>query len=166
MNIFKRILDIVYPYKCGICGKINEKSLCNRCYLRLKDLQRLKIIDIYNKNFTELISIFEYKGLIRDKILEYKFNDKAYLYNTFVNFLLKNEKVCRKIKKYDIILPIPISNKKKKTRGYNQSSLIAKNLAYKLNIEYKEDIIIKTKENLTQSELRERRERRKCKRCI
>lgn len=81
--------------------------------------------------FDEHIYIFCYDGIIRKLILDYKFNDKAYIYNTFIYFILKNEKICTQIKKYDIIIPVPISNKRYKERGYNQSSLFAKKLARK-----------------------------------
>ena len=57
------------------------------------------------------------------------------------------------IKKYDVIIPVPISKKRKKKRGYNQSELVANELAQKLNQDIWTDIIIKKKDNKPQSEL-------------
>jgi len=55
---------------------------------------------------------------------------------------------------YDIICAVPIHKKRKAERGYNQSELIAKEISKKLqNIEYK-DILIKTKNNKRQSDLK------------
>lgn len=87
--------------------------------------------------------------------MQYKFNEKSYIYRTFLEFINNNEKICVQIKKYDIIIPVPISKKRLNTRGYNQSSLIAKNLAQELNIEYSEKILIKTKDNKPQSEMKQ-----------
>ena len=28
------LLNLIYPPKCGICGKLNENFLCNKCYKR------------------------------------------------------------------------------------------------------------------------------------
>ena len=73
--------------------------------------------------------------LLREIILNYKFNDKSYLYKTIVNFLLKNEKIFEILKSYDTIIPVPISKKRKKERGYNQSALIAKEIVERLKKE-------------------------------
>ena len=97
--------------------------------------------------------IFKYEGQIRKLILDYKFNEKSYLYLTFVNFLLKNKKIFENIKNYDTIMPVPISKKRLKTRGYNQSLLIAKEIAQRTNLKLMNDCLIKTKNIIEQSKL-------------
>ena len=92
-------------------------------------------IDKYQDNYFEEHSyIFRYQGMIRKIIINYKFNDKSYLYKTIVNFLLKNEKFFENFKSYDTIIPVPISKKRKQERGYNQSYLIAKEIAKHTNL--------------------------------
>ena len=159
----QEILNLIYPQTCGICGKINKKSVCNKCKLQVKKLEEMQIInegeEIENKNFNELIYLFKYEGLIRKLILDYKFNEKSYLYLTFVNFLTKNEKIFENIKKYDKIIPVPISKKRLNERGYNQSLLIAKEIAKISNLELVNNCLFKTKNIIEQSKLnREERE--------
>lgn len=48
--------------------------------------------------------MFKYTD-IRRKILEYKFDDKAYYYKTISQVFLKNKKICEILKTYDIIIP-------------------------------------------------------------
>ena len=110
--------------------------------------------------------IFRYEGKIRKIIIDYKFNEKSYIYVTFVNFLLKNKKVFEKIIEYDIIVPVPISKKRKKERGYNQSLLIAKEISKQLKNEYNKELkletkcLYKTKNTIEQSKLnKEEREK-------
>ena len=94
----------------------------------------------HNKNiyFQEHIYLFMYEGIIRKTILNYKFNEKSYLYKTFSKFLLNNKKIVGKLKCYDIIMPVPISYKRWKQRGYNQSYLIAKSISdYEYSVELK-----------------------------
>lgn len=91
--------------------------------------------------------------MIRKIILNYKFNDKSYLYKTLVNFLLKNEKFFPILKSYDTIIPVPISQKRRKQRGYNQSELIAKEIAKRLSIDYNNKCLFKTKNIIEQSKL-------------
>ena len=124
--------------------------------------------EIEEKNFEELMYIFKYEGQVRKLILDYKFNEKSYMYKTFVNFLLNDKKIFENIKKYDKIIPVPISKKRYKERGYNQSLLIAKEISkqtqYKANIENKQkektnlelvnNCLIKTKNIIEQSKLK------------
>ena len=104
-----------------------------------------------NKNFKNHIYIFKYKGIIRKLLLEYKFSEKPYLYRSLIFFLEKYQKKILQADFYDIIIPVPISKKRIKKRGYNQSKLITKELANILNIKYEANILIKTKNNIQQS---------------
>ena len=151
----------MYPPICGICEKINKDALCPKCNLELKNQAEMRILPKEEieenikkeKYFEELMYIFKYEGQVRKLILDYKFNEKSYLYKTFVNFLLKNEKIFENIKKYDKIIPVPISKKRKKERGYNQSMLIAEEIANKTNLELVNNCLIKTKNIIEQSKL-------------
>ena len=91
--------------------------------------------------------------MIRKIILNYKFNDKSYLYKTFVNFLLKNEKFFEILKSYDTIIPVPISQKRRKERGYNQSELIAKEITKAIGNHYDNQCLFKTRNIIEQSKL-------------
>ncbi len=159
--MLEAIQNLIYTPKCGICGKLNKKYLCRECKKQLETYAIWEIVE--NKNpyilFDEQISIFSYKALIRSEILSYKFGEDSYLYKTFANFLIKNQKVFQKIKSYDIIIPVPISKKRKRERGYNQSLLIAREIGKNANIEVVENCLYKTKDTIEQSKLkREERE--------
>ena len=146
---------MLFPPVCGICGKLDKNSLCNKCKIRLQKNALCKIENYKDTSsyFDEHIYLFQYTGEIRETILKYKFNEKSYIYRTFLEFIKNNEEMCSQIKKYDIIIPVPVSKKRFKQRGYNQSALIAKNLAKTLNIDYKENVLIKIKDNKPQSEM-------------
>ena len=126
-NFYDRILDLVYPPVCGICGKFNQDFLCKKCQKMLEAEAKFEIDKVDNQEyfFENHLYIFKYEGIIRKLILNYKFNEKSFLYKTFVNFLLKNEKFFKILKSYDTIIPVPVSSKRMNERGYNQSELIA-----------------------------------------
>ena len=158
-----KILNLIYPPMCGICGKFNENFLCPKCQKILEN-EAVFGIDKYEKikieknlqerkYFNEHLYIFEYEGIIRRIILKYKFQDKAYLYKTFVNFLLKNKNFFEFIKKYDTIIPVPISRKRRALRGYNQSELIVKEIANFTNLKEESDCLFKIKNVIEQSKL-------------
>ena len=170
LKIQEKIINLIYPQTCGICGKINNKTRCSKCNIQLKKQEKMGILTKekleensleMEKHFEELMYIFKYEGQIRELILDYKFNEKSYMYKTFVNFLLKNKKIFENIKKYDKIIPVPISKKRYKERGYNQSLLIAKEISMQISYETNNNIklelvnncLIKTKNIIEQSKL-------------
>lgn len=97
--------------------------------------------------------IFKYDNLIRKLIIDYKFNEKTYLYRSFLEFLNNYQKEYIQFKIYDIIIPVPISKKRKRERGYNQSLLIAREISSKEKIKLGDKVISKVKNNNTQSKL-------------
>ena len=150
------ILDIIYPPSCGICGKLGS-FLCKKCKINLEKQLISETIDFSSDNekyFDKYTYLYKYDGIIRKLILQYKFKDKSYLYKMFLENIKNNEKMYLFLKKYDIIMPVPISNKRMKERGYNQSSLLAKEMAKLLGIEYKENCLIKMKDIVPQSRLK------------
>ena len=63
------------------------------------------------------------------------------------------QKSFENLKKYDIIISVPISRQRRKERGYNQSELIALELSKILGVQIKKDIIYKIKNTVPQSSL-------------
>ena len=151
--MLNNILELIYPNVCGICGKICKESLCKRCAIEIEKYE----INLVNKNkkmyFNESMHIFKYNEMIRQRLIEYKFQDKSYMYKTFEKIILKNKKVCGFLEKYDIIIPVPIHKKRRLKRGYNQTELIAKEICKNISLELKTDVLIKQKNIKAQSEL-------------
>ena len=153
---------MIYPPVWGICGKLCDEEICRKCELEVA--KKIEVgTDDYTldkeKYFNEHFYIFGYYGIMRDKILEYKFNDKTYLYKMFSKIIINNKKIYEKIKEYDIIIPVPIHKKRNIERGYNQCELIAKNISEHFDISLNTKSLIKTKNITAQSTLtREKRQ--------
>ena len=88
------ILSLIYPNICGFCGKLEKDFLCEDCENRLKKSLVYKTKDIKDKYFEKQIYLAKYDGEFREKILSYKFLDKAYMYKTFAKIIIKNKKIC------------------------------------------------------------------------
>ena len=145
--------------KCYICGKNigKEKYLCMKCYLRLDKYniinnRGIKFEKRYGINIDYLF-IFNYEKYIRKLILAYKFFDKSYLGKVFTEFIIRNKKVCEKLKSYDIIIPVPMSKRNKKLRGYNQTEIITNEISKSIGITNVSDGLIKVKQTKKQSSL-------------
>ena len=155
-NILSEIINIIYPTVCLICKRPTKEELCKKCKMFL-NRQLVSGIEDYSKdnekNFKELMYLYIYDNIIRKLILQYKFQDKSYLYKIFSKKIKNNEKICLFLKKYDIIIPVPISKKRMKQRGYNQSALFAKEISKQFNMEYCDKCLLKDKHTVPQSSL-------------
>lgn len=128
--------------------------MCNKCKIKLEKEFNFQTDDYsqdIEKNFKEHHYFFRYKNLIRNQILSLKFHEKPYIYKTISYFLENKRKNFENLKKYDIIIVVPLSKKRQKERGYNQSQLIAKEISKILSIKIEKNIIIKMKNTLPQS---------------
>ena len=138
---------------CGICENESRNSLCYNCKKKIQKEFKFTKIHSKNKNFLEQYYLFQYKDLIRNMILEMKFQKKPYIYKTIEYFLQNNKKYLEKLKKYDIIIVVPLSWKRKLKRGYNQSLLIAKHIAQNLKIDLENNCLYKHKNIIEQGKL-------------
>lgn len=151
--MIEKILNYIFPTCCGICHKIYKAWICPKCYYRLKN--ELK----FNKENKENFNIYYigfYEKTLRKLLLKFKFKESAYLSNTLVEILSKNQEMIKALKKYDYIIPVPMHTTNKEIRGYNQTELLAKQINNRFNIKYENNILLKIKQNKRQSELKEK----------
>ena len=178
-QVKKYLLDILFPKYCLICEKegsllcedcealieVSEYQYC-LCEIPLRLVQespalwhgkcrkcRLKALDglyaaaPYKQKFLQkLIHQFKYEPFIKELSLGLS----SLIINHFK--LLDN-----KINFADFILiPAPLSKKRKKERGFNQAEEIAKHLSRIWQIRLVNDVLIKVRETAPQTELSEK----------
>ncbi len=174
------ILDFLFPKYCVGCRKLGS-YLCSNCFSYLSfeaeglcavcnrpsinelthpACQGKYTIDgifsgiAYNRTAKKLIYNFKYKPYV------------AALKNLLVEFLYEGiiqkeefNKVLRDNQNYQKILaPIPLYHLKQKSRGYNQSALLALGLSEKLNMTMR-DLLLRTKNTPSQAGLKQQERR-------
>lgn len=154
MKIIETILNLIYPNVCGFCGDINNENICTECSKKIEKYKILRIEKSTSKYIERQCFIYKYEGKIREAILKFKFQEEAYLYRTFTKIILDNLEVCEYIKKFDIIIPVPIHRKRRWERGYNQSELVANEISKQLIINTEKNLLIKIRNNPKQSTLK------------
>lgn len=139
---FKRAaLDLVFPQKCIGCGKEGD-FLCSGCK---KTLTRImppicpkcgkpqpsgiicsKCVS-WRNNIDGIRSPFKFEGIIREVIHQFKYKNLRCLARPLA-FLL-NEYLKQNYLSVQLIVPVPLSSKRLRERGYNQSALLAEELS-------------------------------------
>lgn len=163
-NIFilNKIINLIYPPVCGFCNQINNNFLCQKCEERLMQVKITNIVNYKTSHIfiDEHFYLFKYINEIRESIIKYKFDEMSYLYKSFCELFSRDELFINKfISNYDIIIPVPIHKKRFKSRGYNQSELIAREIALRCGKTYYKDVLIKKNNIVAQSSLENKVER-------
>lgn len=152
-DLFEKLMEIIFPRKCAFCNiLIKEDYTCKKCKKKLEYICiNCNIQKSNSEYFDFLICPFFYDGIIKSKILEFKFKNKKYLYKPLsqelINILMYYKNLI------DIIIPVPISLARYFERGYNQSKLVADYVSKKINKPLALWVLIKTKNNYMQSKL-------------
>src|SRR3989344_1818070 len=161
MIIAQFFLNILFPPTCFGCKKYNKNYLCDNCWQKIEINKTLFFPN--NPHQYTLVTATDYKSevvqnLIRD--LKYNFLTSAMkpikkILDTYFENL--------SIKKFDdfIVIPIPLSKKRFRERGFNQAELIAKYIAEKFSLPIVKDVLIKIKDSPKQSETKNWKERLK-----
>lgn len=130
MRLFPWLLDLIYPPKCAFCGKLlgkDETDLCAKCR---KGLPEVSGSIKRGEAFRQCWSVCYYEDVVVDSIHRLKFNGMqqyARVYGRLIAMLLLRGKV-----KFDVLTWVPISSKRRRKRGYEQTKLIAKTVAAEL----------------------------------
>lgn len=151
--MIEKILELIFPRKCGFCDTlIKNNYVCEKCKKNLESIfTNGKIVKVKGKYFEILISSYFYTGIIRKRLMDFKFKNKKFLYKSLSEKLLEN--VQELATEIDGIIAVPISVNRYFERGYNQSKLIAKYISENLNKPLYNYTLIKVKNNLKQSEI-------------
>lgn len=170
-KIINFLLDVVFPKQCLKCGQ-DDLWLCNQCFDNIKILkhQTCPICRIKNNGETcklclnntnidgLLVATSLNKILIQQLIHNFKYKYITDLKLPLSNLLLKvfnnhrNNFIISNADKY-IIIPIPLHKKRLRERGFNQSNLLALNVAKKTKFVYKPNFIYRCKYTETQTKL-------------
>ena len=127
------LLDLAFPPHCPLCRRIlahNRALACPRCYAGLPWLSTADSLHS-GDNFSHCVSAGWYQGDLREIIHAYKFEGQRQL-SSALAFPLAEQVKQHYGGAFDLITWLPVSPKTLKSRGYDQSRLLAQALAEEL----------------------------------
>jgi Predicted amidophosphoribosyltransferases len=152
-SAFSRLTELVFPPHCAFCGEVIPAGtqLCARCEAESPCIHAVKRIILPETGKTILCRVpYRYDGKVREAIIRFKFYGKTASAGFFGRQIAGEFEGgatgC------DFITAVPISAPRKKRRGYNQSELIARSAAERMDLSYRETLV-KTADNREQHRL-------------
>ena len=146
-RFFTKAANILFPPKCIVCGKIVDSdrlSICPDCAKKIAyntrkcsvcgkpldtvygDLKCARCANTYRPFVRAFVPLL-YKDSVREAILRFKFRGKRSYCRTFATLIFLEIKKSGYIPDY--VTFVPIHFVRRGTRGYNQSELLARELA-------------------------------------
>lgn len=124
------LLDLLYPPKCAFCESVlkdSRRMVCPGCEETLPWLSEADRLQT-GEHFSRCLSISWYEDQFRFAMLQYKFYGQRHLAEVFAAPLAKY--LAQSFSgRFDLMTWIPISKERLRTRGYNQSQLLAEEIA-------------------------------------
>lgn len=147
-------LDLLFPIRCLACGKENDIYLCPTCRPLLKFDSPEFSFNLENVDAVFIAGNYE-SLLLADLIKKLKFNAISELGEILGDYLSLFWQGQAGQKKY-LVIPVPLSKKRERTRGFNQSELIARcfaaNFNYELSLDLKKIKNTKAQAHLSQKD--------------
>ena len=154
-DFIKSLFRSLFPQRCAYCGEVVAVSeyACEDC---LKILPRIEG-DVCSrcgrekndcacggeKYFDSVTAPFRYEGVVRRGLHVFKFRRGIQNSEAFC-FEMAEAVRCRyPDKKFDYIIPVPMTKKSVRKRGYNQVGILADGLSEHLGIPVRKDIVMK-----------------------
>ncbi len=180
-SFLSRLAQAIYPlnFTCDICGtEIFGGNLCRDC-LKTVTFNDAEVCPICGRKtarseicmeckdrlppFKKAVSPLVYEGGAINLIHKFKGGDGAYLKEYFADL------ICEKADKLpapDYVIGVPMTKKDVKARGYNQSKLLAKSVALRLDKPFVKNAVIKIKETTGQKNLTRKEREKNLKGCF
>ena len=133
MRALDWLLDLLYPPKCVICRRLlarGEQDICPDCFESLPNFEGEKP-QVGSADGLS-VTLF-YEGAVRESFLRFKFSGRDFyadVYGTWMAGRIRDELG----RGFDGVCWVPVSKKRRRSRGYDQSELLARKVAAELSL--------------------------------
>lgn len=154
-KLFELPLLAVFPKRCAYCGKpvASDRPSCKSCEAQLPRIKG-DICPLCGREeeycscrgatyYNGMAAPFYYEGCVRRGMHIFKFRRNPKSAQTFGEEAAKAVIKRFADKKFDMIISVPLTDKRLKERGYDQCALIAKEISDRTEIPFIPDVIKK-----------------------
>lgn len=157
------LINLLFPELCNGCGKLlyhGEKDICTKCLYDLPytDFHLYKENPVAKQlwgrlpiNAAMAMLYFKKGTKVQNLMHSLKYNSKTDVGITLGELMAKRLKESEFYQNIDVIIPVPLHQKKLRLRGYNQSEYIATGLAQELDIPFSSKNLLRKKSTESQT---------------
>lgn len=154
------ILKLLWPEVCPFCGRVYQKGVCPACEIKVKKLmirqpycmkcgkplrreEQEYCYDCENTKhyFDRGRALWVHKIPVSHSIYQFKYHNQREFGKYYADEMFRKFEYVIREWKPDLIIPIPLHNRRRRKRGYNQTMLIAVRLGKLMHIPVSEKIL-------------------------
>ncbi len=158
------LLDAIFPSGCRYCGKklgLNrEVCFCETCWKSIRIIKEPACVycgkQLFNENehfcgdctvrrlsFTDNRSAGIYEGVLKEALHEFKYKGKRSLVSPLGKIMTAYISKTGGVEDIDFIVPVPVFEKKKADREYNQAELLADYIGRSFKLPVLKDVLLR-----------------------
>lgn len=160
-----KLIDLIYPPVCGGCEKPGGRW-CEECRNKVKKIPAPYCLtcglplnrsgfclDCSGKQRDGFLvrSWAIYEGSLRNAIHRLKYNNDIGLAEVFAGYMAKD--LIALNWDANLVLAVPLADKRKRERGYNQAALLARLIALEMNLSFSNKGIMRIRQTISQTRL-------------
>jgi ComF family protein len=158
MRLLEQLLQLLFPPKCVVCRGLLEKEESDLCHSCRTDLPQFHGEPKGLRYVKKAAAVWYYEDDVRKSLLRYKFRGQRSYSGCYGRMIaMKASQVFAQ--DIDVVTWVPLSSRRLRKRGYDQVELLARSVSAELEIPH-ERLLVKKRDNLTQSSLKTAYERR------
>ena len=171
------VADVLFPPRCPICDGLLEPeeksarihrdcvgklypvrgSVCMHCGRPLECANAEYCHDCVGKvsvsELTQGKALFLYQGSIKETMYRFKYSNRREYARFFAAYAKRQYGEWIKSKGIDVIIPVPMYEKKRRLRGYNQAESLARALSLDFEIPVDTGLVQRVKDTMPQKAL-------------
>lgn len=156
-KILSSFTDVIFPPLCIVCGTvINEtatQSFCAECHRQINIIRSPQCTQCglpfsnpegedhfcgecasTQQYFSVARAVGHYEKALLEAIHKFKYGGKIFVGEVLGRLMAEKEYDSLAVEHYTLIIPIPLHGKRLRERGYNQSLILAKEVARRFSI--------------------------------
>ncbi|ATW25935.1 ComF family protein [Candidatus Formimonas warabiya] len=161
---WRALLNLIFPnYRCFSCGQeggLDGTGLCSQCWSRLEEMENKYppcahcasfvfetgscCINCRQKKeywFDGARAVFPYEGAMRDIIHQFKYHGVTKWAVPLGLLMLRTIERDARFHDVEVLAPVPLHIKRERSRGYNQSELLAREIGTGLKLPVVPDLL-------------------------
>ena len=129
-KVVRSLLDLLYPPRCGGCGRFGAGWWCAACDKQtacLSGEHALSTRQTDASHTVQIISACAFQEPLQSAIHRFKYEGQPQLHTALSAHMIRAWQ--SHSKPDDILVPVPLHTGRKRERGFNQSELLARDVA-------------------------------------
>jgi len=143
-DLFEGLLSLIYPLQCPLCRTIlpadHPAGFCPLCLTELPGDPQ----DALGGPFS-ILSATPYTGTAQRLVQRLKYESQPWVGRSMGRLMARRWEAREPSWEPDAVVPVPLHPARRRQRGYNQSEILARELAWQLDTPFRNDLLRRTR---------------------